>query len=195
MREFHCPVQTGVLTMASPRTVVGAPANASSCASQSFGIVRQQGHRPLVAAADRQAGSDEKMSGWWQGLTLTLRALTVTAGSGTPSEEAGAASLTPSDRQQSQARCIDWRPAPNAAGSAAAPGARLLDLPPVAGPRLGLDVTGLQLVTALAQYPEGARVLHAANRDFLLVPLSNVVDESYTGYLDMVSRHFPTAEA
>lgn len=54
-----------------------------------------------------------------------------------------------------------------------------------------LQLSSLRLTAALAQYPVGSRVLHAANRDFLLVPLSNVVDESYTAYFDMVSRHFP----
>jgi hypothetical protein len=60
---------------------------------------------------------------------------------------------------------------------------------------LGSDLSSLSLTAALAQYPEGARVLHAANRDFLLVPLSNMVDERYTAYLDMVSRRFQAAEA
>ena len=54
-----------------------------------------------------------------------------------------------------------------------------------------VQLSSLRLTAALAQYPRGSRVLHAANRDFLLMPLSEVVDQSYTAYFDMVSRRFP----
>ena len=194
-------LQTGALTMAGPSQESNTSADATLAASQRFALVQHNGRQPAMATAARDGSSSgPEGPGQWQGLALTPTVMTGVTGDSDPSDAASAGSA-PCGRLQTQARrhATTKQSADDAAAgglSVAVSDTQLSGLPVLsAAELLGSDLTSLQLTLALAQYPEGARVLHAANRDFLLVPLSNVVDESYSGYLDLVSRRFQVVEA
>jgi hypothetical protein len=42
---------------------------------------------------------------------------------------------------------------------------------------------------AAAAYPRGTRLLHGSNRDYMLVPIGQVMDESYTAYFNFLPQH------
>lgn len=41
-----------------------------------------------------------------------------------------------------------------------------------------------QLAAPLAQYPEGAKLLSGADRQYVVAPLMNIVEDSYSPYFD-----------
>ena len=54
-------------------------------------------------------------------------------------------------------------------------------------PSGGGELVALQLVPpAAAQYPRGARVVSGSTKQYLLVPIGQVVEEQYTAYFDFV---------
>ena len=181
------------MTSQQDNSSVGASAT-SGCA-QRFQLIRRDSQQRAgasslhgVIGAGRQLPDDR-----WQALGR-LRAAADNQAVGTAFKveaDSGSGRCSPLQAQAKQ------RTAAQTAVTHAASSARFVhdrermqDQP---APLLASQLGSLRLTAPLARYPEGARVLHAGNRDFWLVPLSDITDESYTAYFDMVSRRFPQA--
>lgn len=67
-------------------------------------------------------------------------------------------------------------------------GLRAVQLPAQAlGRQLAFAATApyvFELAAPLAQYPDGAKLLSGADRQYIVAPLMNIVEDSYTSYFD-----------
>lgn len=52
-----------------------------------------------------------------------------------------------------------------------------------------------ELAAPLAQYPDGAKLLSGADRQYIVAPLMNIVEDSYTPYFDFHQPSAPLAVA
>ena len=181
--------QTGELRMISAQPNSSAAADATAASPQHFTLVQPPSHRQqqrAIAEGSRARGAATQPLGHpWRGLGLKLvqdvQMAGAAQGAAAPSE-AGSTSRRRSRQQPQhmlQAEMAAWQ-----VGTSDMVRRQQEAV-------MASQLSSLRLTAPLASYPTGSRVLHAANRDFLLVPLSNIVDESYTAYFDMVSRRFP----
>ncbi len=183
--------------------MVGAQHNSTAAADATAGLPQRLTLLPRLGRRQQQGaslGTGHGAAGLsadsWRGLSLVTARNTVMADAAQGTAAAPAVSSTSESSSRQWSKHGQRAGRETAAGDAAAEARRVDIGGGVRGQQAAVtasQLSSLRLTAALAQYPQGSRVLHAANRNFLLVPLSNIVDESYTAYFDMVSRRFPSA--
>ena len=173
-------------------------ADAAAGFPQRFTLLRPVSPRQQRGIASRGTGHGAAglSADSWRGLRVKLTQDSEMADAAQSAESALEVGSTSASSSRQRPQRVQRAVREMAAGDAAAEARRVDVSRGLRGQQQAVtapQLSALRLTAALAQYPQGSRVLHAANRDFLLVPLSNIRNESYTAYFDMVSRRFPYA--